>query len=102
LRSRKLDNDYLPRIRKSLRAGWFIFFIFYPKAEAVKYFLYSFFMQWKKVFKQDRRILIPLLKSIGDLFRFSNQILRARKPLSAVQYKNYKNILNTKIYWKPN
>jgi hypothetical protein len=53
LKSGKDNRDYTERLRKSLRAGWYLYF-FLPVALVASIVAYSIWMQWKyKILKGD-------------------------------------------------
>lgn len=101
IKARKKDKDYITRQRRSLRSGWYLYFIFLPKKLIPKKFIYSLWMQLKlKVFKGDIKILGAIIMAFLDVVvnspKFSNY-----KRLTLEEYKAFQALENTKIYWKP-
>ena len=52
IKARKQHKDYIERQRRSLRSGWYLFFLFYPIKMIPRKMAYSLWIQFKyKVFK---------------------------------------------------
>ncbi len=101
IKSRKKDKDYGIRLRRSLRAGWYLYFIFYPIQLIPKKFLYTLWMQLKlKVFKGDLMALKAILLALTDLVFNSPKYINKNKRLTLKEYKEYQELIDTKIYWK--
>ncbi|MFK7030553.1 glycosyltransferase [Flavobacterium oreochromis] len=101
VRGRKKDPDYIERTRRSIRAGWYLMFLFYPLQKIPRLFIYSNWMQLKlKVFKGDVRALKGLLLAKQDLFLNVFKLFKNRKALSIKKYKDYKQLDSAKIYWE--
>jgi len=100
--NRKSQNDYGIRLRRSLRSGWYNYFLFLPWSQIPKRFLYTFYMQLKlKVFKGDFKATIAIFKALLDLiYNFPKLILNNNR-LTKLEYKEFENLSDTKIYWKP-
>lgn len=98
---RKKDKDYGIRLRRSLRAGWYLYFIFYPLPLIPKKFLYTLWMQLKlKVFKGDLEALKAIVMAIIDTIINTPKYFNSNR-LTSKEFNKYKNLENTKIYWKP-
>jgi len=54
VKSRKNNRDYVIRLRRSLRSGWFLFFLFYPIQMIPKKMAYSIWIQLKIVNRQQK------------------------------------------------
>ncbi|MBP2283038.1 GT2 family glycosyltransferase [Flavobacterium sp. CG_23.5] len=102
MKSRKKNIDYSIRLQRSLRAGWYLFFLFYPIQKTPRVFFYSVWKQLQlKVFKGDFKALQALfLASIDLVFSIPN-IIRNSNRLTSEEFKNYKKLAPTKIYWTP-
>ncbi len=100
--NRKSQNDYGIRLRRSLRSGWYNYFLFLPWSQIPKRFLYTFYMQLKlKVFKGDFKATIAIFIALLDLiYNFPKLILNNNR-LTKLEYKEFENLSDTKIYWKP-
>ncbi len=99
---RKKEDDYTVRLRRSLRAAWYLFFLFYPLRKIPRIFAYSIWMQLKlKVFKGDFKALSALIMSLSDLFINFPKILRQSNRLSPAEFKSYNRLPKAVIYWKP-
>ncbi|WP_281847502.1 glycosyltransferase family 2 protein [Olleya namhaensis] len=102
VKSRKKDKDYSVRLRRSLRAGWYLYFIFYPKKIITKKFIYTLWMQLKlKVFKGDFKALKAIVLAILDLIINVPKYVSTKKRLTLKEYQEFKALDDTKIYWKP-
>ncbi|MFK2820693.1 glycosyltransferase family A protein [Flavobacteriaceae sp. LMIT009] len=102
LKGRKKNKDYKLRLRRSLRSGWYLYFLFFPHVMIPKRFLYTLWIQLKtKVFRGDIRALFAIIQALGDvvvnlprLFKYSNR-------LSVEEYSEYSKLPETKLYWHP-
>jgi GT2 family glycosyltransferase len=102
LKSRKNHSDYYIRLRSSLRAGWFLCFLFYPKGIIPRKMVYSIWMQLQlKVFKGDLKVLHVIGLSLLDLVRAIPKIIKHSNRLSGEEMDAYQKLEATKIYWKP-
>jgi glycosyltransferase involved in cell wall biosynthesis len=102
LKSRKNNSDYTIRLRRSLRAGWFLYFLFDPLRLIPKKMAYSLWIQFKlKVLKGDFKALLAIVLALFDLVWSMPLILKNRDSLSINEYNNYQELKSTKIYWNP-
>ncbi|PBJ13844.1 glycosyltransferase family 2 protein [Flavobacterium sp. ACN6] len=102
LKSRKKHADYTIRLRRSLRAGWVLYFLFLPIKLIPRKMAYSIWMQLKlKVFKGDFNALKALILAGFDLIGFIPNIIKNRNKFSDQEFSEFKQLENTKIYWQP-
>lgn len=102
VKSRKKNADYSVRLQRSLRAGWYLYFLFYPIKYIPKKIAYSIWMQLKlKVFKGDFKALKAILLAILNLFFAIPKIIKHKNRLSVQEFDAYQKLEETKIYWKP-
>ncbi len=102
VKSRKNNRDYVIRLRRSLRSGWFLFFLFYPIQMIPKKMAYSIWIQLKmKVFKGDLKVLKALFLALFDLIRMTPKIIKNTNRLTEKEYIEYQKLRRTKIYWQP-
>jgi len=95
------NKDFSFRYRRALRADWYNIFMFYPFMNAVKVFIYSNVMQFKKVLKGDFKVLKPLILAKIDLLINTSQIIKNRNSFSKSKFEAYKNLTEPKIFWEP-
>lgn len=102
LKARKKSTDYIQRQRRSLRSGWYLFFLFYPlKAIPIK-MGYSLWIQFKlKVFKGDFNALQAIVLALFDLVWNMPRILKKSNRLTRKEYERYNQLPETKLYWQP-
>jgi GT2 family glycosyltransferase len=101
INSRKKDNDYLTRNRRSISSGWYLCFMFVPFKHIPKYWIYSFYSQIRrKLMKGDIAIIWILMKAILDIILNFPKIISFSDRLSESQHKDYLKLVPTKIYWK--
>ena len=99
---RKNHGDYTIRLRRSLRSGWYLFFLFYPLQKIPRKMMYSIWIQFKlKVFKGDFKALKAIILALFDLVWNTPLILKNRNRLTKKQYEVYNQLPETKIYWQP-
>lgn len=102
LKSRRNDADYTLRLRRSLRSGWYLFFLFYPIKTIPRKMAYSLWIQLKnKVFKGDLKALKAVLLALLDLVWSFPIILKNSNRLTQQEYEAYNRLPETKIYWQP-
>lgn len=102
VKSRRKDLDYGIRLRRSLRAGWYLFFLFYPLQKIPRKMAYSIWMQMKlKVFKGDLKALKALFLALIDLIGAIPKIIKNSNRLTQIEYNAYQKLEQTKLYWIP-
>ena len=102
VKSRRNNVDYTLRLRRSLRAGWYLFFMFYPLKMIPKKMAYSLWIQLKlKVFKGDFKALKAIVLALFDLVWNIPRIVKNSNRLTQKEYEAYNQLQETKIYWQP-
>ena len=102
IKTRKKDSDYSLRLQRSLRSGWYLYFLFYPIYFIPRKLAYSIWQQLRrKVFKGDFRALKALILALFDLFFSIPKNIKNANRLSMKEYKEYQNLEETKLYWNP-
>ncbi len=101
-KSRQKNEDYSIRLRRSLRAGWYLYCMFLPWKLVPQKIAYSMYCQLRfKILKGDTNALKAFLGSLWDLARNFKRIIKNRTSYNLSQYKEFCNLPQTKIYWKP-
>jgi glycosyltransferase involved in cell wall biosynthesis len=102
IKARKKNADYTIRLRRSLRSGWYLYFLFFPMSKIPRLLAYSIWMQLKlKVFKGDIKALKAIVMSLFDLVAAMPKISRNCNRLTAKEYAEFNRLENIKLYWKP-
>ncbi|TDD75966.1 glycosyltransferase [Flavobacterium caseinilyticum] len=102
LKLRKNNSDYVMRSRRALRAGWYLFFMFYPLKKIPRKMAYSLWMQFKnKVFQGDFKALIAIGMALLDLVWNVPRIIKNSNRLTQTQYEEYNQLPEAKLYWQP-
>ncbi|RTY84403.1 glycosyltransferase family 2 protein [Flavobacterium sp. GSP27] len=102
VRSRRNNTDYSLRLRRSLRSGWYLYFLFFPLQYIPKKMAYSIWMQLKsKVFKGDWKALKAILWAMLDLVLAIPKIIKNSNRLTRKEYSAYQKLEKTKLYWRP-
>jgi glycosyltransferase involved in cell wall biosynthesis len=102
VKARRDDADYTIRLRRSLRSGWYLFFLFYPITTIPSKMAYSLWMQFRlKVFKGDFKALKAIVLALFDLVWNSPRIVKNSNRLTKKEYETYNQLSETKIYWQP-
>lgn len=102
LSSRKKNSDYMIRLRRSVRAGWYLFFLFLPIQKIPRKMAYSIWMQMKrKVFKGDFKALQAVSLALIDLVVAFPEIIKNSNRLTEQDYEKYQRLEETKVYWYP-
>lgn len=101
VKGRKIDKDYSLRMRRSLRAGWYLMFLYYPLSVIPRRFLYSLWVQIKsKVFKGNFKALQAIILSIFDLMRHF-AYYRGKRRFTKNQLNTFESLPKTRLYWQP-
>jgi glycosyltransferase involved in cell wall biosynthesis len=102
VKSRKNDFDYNLRLRRSLRSGWYLLFMFTPLYLVPRKLIYSIWMQLKrKVFKGELNVLTVLLLAFKDLIVNFPKLIKQCNRLTSKEWEAYSKLSRTKIYWQP-
>jgi glycosyltransferase involved in cell wall biosynthesis len=102
IKARKKNTDYSLRLRRSLRSGWYLYFLFLPLQYIPKKMVYSIWTQLNsKVFKGDFRALKAILQAMSDLVLAIPKIIKNSNRLTNTEYQEYQKLAATKLYWKP-
>lgn len=102
VKERKKNKDYQLRLRRSLRSGWYLYFIFFPFVLIPKRILYSMVMQFKlKVIKGDIRAFFAILQALFDVIINFNLIIKSRNGFTLTEFEQYNKIEKARIFWKP-
>jgi GT2 family glycosyltransferase len=102
LRARKLEADYMIRLRSSLRSGWFLYFLFFPVIKIPRLMAYSIWMQIKlKVVKGDFKAFLALTLALKDLMLSIPIILKNSNRLTRSEYHAFRKLEDVKVYWRP-
>lgn len=102
VKSRRNNADYTVRLRRSLRSGWYLFFLFYPINAIPRRMAYSLWIQLKlKVFQGDFKALKAIGLALLDLIGAIPQIVKNSNRLTNKEYDMYNQLPETKIYWQP-
>jgi glycosyltransferase involved in cell wall biosynthesis len=102
IKVRKQHKDYIERQRRSLRSGWYLFFLFYPLKEIPRKMSYSLWMQFKlKVCQGDFKALLAVVLALLDVVRNTPKIIKNSNRLTQNEYENYNQLSETKLYWEP-
>jgi len=102
VKARKNNADYTVRLRRSLRSGWYLFFMFYPIKVIPRKMGYSLWMQFKlKVFKGDFKAMQAIVLALLDLVWNIPRIIKNSNRLTQKEYESYNQLLETRLYWQP-
>jgi len=101
VKARRNNADYTIRLRRSLRSGWYLFFLFYPIKTIPGKMSYSLWMQIKlKVFKGDFKALQAIVLALFDLVWNMPKVLKSSNRLTMKEYQTYTKLPEVKIYWQ--
>lgn len=102
IKARKKGKDYQLRLRRSLRSGWYLYFLFYPLNLIPKKFIYTLWVQIKlKVFKGDFKALVAIIQALLDVIYNIPRLIKNSNRLDLVEFKEYSKLPDAKLYWKP-
>lgn len=102
IKNRKNHKDYQTRLRRALRSGWYLYFLFYPWQIIPRRFFYTLWIQLKtKVFKGDFKAFIAIIQALGDIIINSPRLIKNANRLSKKEFLEYSKLQETKLYWVP-
>ena len=102
LKSRKKNADYQIRLRRSLRSGWYLYFLFYPIGQIPRRFIYTLWIQIKnKVLKGDIKATFAIIQALGDVAINFPKLLRESNRLTKIEFRKFNRLQETKLYWRP-
>jgi hypothetical protein len=89
-------------LKRSLRSGWYLLFLFYPIPKIPREFAYSLWVQLKsKVFKGDFKALRAIILALLDLVWNIPKIVKDSNRLTTEEFEVYTKLSQTKLYWQP-
>ena len=99
IKARKQHKDYVQRQRRSLRSGWYLFFMFYPLKYIPRKMAYSLWIQFRyKVFQGDFKALKAILLALFDLVWNIPRIIKNSNRLTPKEYQEYNRLPETQLY----
>ena len=102
VKARKKHKDYQLRLRRSLRAGWYLYLLFYPWQLIPKKIIYTLWMQLKlKVFKGDMKALVAIIQAFLDVIINLGRLFMNSNRLTISEFEDFSKISDTKLYWEP-
>ncbi|PKP12506.1 MAG: glycosyl transferase [Bacteroidetes bacterium HGW-Bacteroidetes-3] len=102
LKARKNEKDYRLRLRRSLRSGWYLYFMFYPLKVIPRRLAYTLWIQIKnKIFKGDRKAALAIVQAMCDVMLNLPRLLNNANRLTTKEFKAYSKLPDTKLYWIP-
>lgn len=100
--ARKNDKDYQVRRRRSLRAAWYNYFIFYPISIIPRKVAYTIWQQLKNhTFKGNRKATFAIFQSLYDVVIHIPNFIKNNNRLTRQEFQQYCNLPEAKIYWNP-
>ena len=102
IKERKKDKDYRLRLRRSLRAGWYLYFLFYPWKLIPKKMAYTLWIQLKlKVFKGDMKAFVAIIQAVFDVLFNFKRLMKNSNRLTDKEFECFLKIPEAKLYWTP-
>lgn len=102
LKARKNNDDYRLRTRRSLRSGWYLFFLFVPLSLIPRKLAYTLWIQIKtKILRGDWRAGIGIAQAIGDVIINFPRLIKENNRLSYKEYREFSKLPEVKLYWQP-
>ncbi|OMQ09875.1 glycosyltransferase family 2 protein [[Flexibacter] sp. ATCC 35103] len=102
IKARKKNADYAIRLQRSLRAGWYLYFLFLPLKVIPRKMAYSIWMQLKlKVFKGDFKALKALIYALFNLIVSIPKIIKNKNRFTDKEFDEFQKLDDTRIYWQP-
>lgn len=103
MKKRKKQADYYKRMKLSIRSGWYLYCMFYPKKVMRRKLIYSIYSKMRyRVLNGDIKVLVVLLSAGKDLLFNYEKVVDYTNRLTQKEYKEYSILPPAKIYWSPN
>lgn len=100
---RKSNKDYQIRRRRSLRAAWYNYFIFYPISIIPKKMIYTIWQQLKNhTFRGNFKATLAMFQALYDVAINIPNIRKYNNRLTIQEFNEFSNLPEAKIYWNPN
>ncbi|AWG25388.1 glycosyltransferase family 2 protein [Flavobacterium kingsejongi] len=102
LKERKNKKDYRLRLRRSLRSGWYLYFMFYPWLLIPRRLAYSLWIQLRKrTLKGDGKATVAIFQAMGDVILNIPRLLRNSNRMTRQEFEEFSTLAETKLYWTP-
>ncbi|MGX7668104.1 glycosyltransferase family 2 protein [Flavobacterium pedocola] len=102
LSARKNNKDYQLRQRRALRAGWYLYFMFYPWKVIPRKLAYTLWIQLKtKVFKGSFKATMAILQAMGDVLVNMPKLISQSNRLTSEELNQFSKLPAFKVYWNP-
>jgi glycosyltransferase involved in cell wall biosynthesis len=102
VKSRKKQADYQVRLRRSLRSGWYLYFLFYPIKQIPRRFFYTLWIQIKnKAMKGDTKATIAIIQALLDVIIHVPKLIKQSNRLTMKEFREFQELSNSIIYWHP-
>lgn len=99
---RKKGVDNIVRRRRSLRSGWYFYFLFMPRKVIPQKLIRSVWDQFKcGIYKRDIVVFRVIFLAFFDLMLATPEIFRDKQRLSFSEYEAFMELGDAKYYWKP-
>ena len=99
---RKKHTDYRSRLRRSIRARWYLYFLFYPWNKIPRKLLYTLWIQVKfKTLKGDGKATLAIIQALFDVLINFPKLLRQSKRFSKEEFIQFEQLSEAKIFWIP-
>lgn len=99
---RKKHADYRSRLRRSIRARWYLYFLFYPWNKIPRKLFYTLWMQVKfKTLKGDGKATLAIIQALFDVLINFPKLLRQSKRFSKEEFIQFEQLPEPKIFWIP-
>ncbi len=101
VKARKKDVDYTLRLRRLLRSGWYLYYLFLPKSVVTRKMASSVKAQLvNKVFRGDFRAMKALALASFDYARSKSKIRANTNKLTMDEFAAFQKLPPAQIYWK--
>ena len=102
LKKRRMAPGFSARYRNSLKADYFLYFLFYPMHVVPGKIAYSVWKQLTtKILRGSPALFFPLSGAVLKIFGNTPNLIKHRMGFTPQQYKGFQELKDTKIYWKP-
>lgn len=102
IKNRSTQKDYTTRLRRSLRSGWYLYFLFYPIKLIPRRILYTLWIQLKtKVFNENIKLILAIIKAFFDVLFNMPKLLNYSNRLTSKEFQEFSKLPSVKTYWRP-
>lgn len=103
MQARRNTSANFYKYHKTLRAGLYLFILFYPWTAALRALAYSIAVQVQKRLLQERNWIMGkgIVLALRDVLIHLPRLLKQRSAFTSQQWQQWRNLPDEVVYWQP-